>query len=438
MNTPPEATEFNLNRWIRHIPIAWRIPLVVALNAGVALGIGLLGWQAASVIRADLDEFRVVQQRVRQLTDIDTQASRLQSLIRQYLNSPTEDVLKETVHRSDELFSALAATTRHLRQSAEITQMNDAARRFVAGFQQIKTINAEIVRIYEGQIINTASDMSGLYAILNSTVRSRPGTLLAPALAKSHEDFVEAVITINTFYFNPGPARAKAAHDGLARIAETIPVLTELAGSDLQRDALNVISSRIATLDEGIDALAQAMDDRARILLSEVDSNQAMMANAIDRLVAQGHEREEILQAQSHRLLQQVAGAAAALGFALLLVGALASWAIGQSIRQPLLRLRAVMEDGAQGDWTHDIEDGDLNDELAAMARTVEVFRRDALAKSQLEAERAEANAREAEVERRTLQDVLTQMEAHEHGTSTRPVVPVAPATEAAEIAAVF
>lgn len=438
MIDPPAAREFSLNHWIRYIPIAWRIPLVVALNAGVALSIGLLSWQAASVVRADLDELQVVQQRGRQLTDIDTQASRLQSLIRQYLNSPTEEVLKETVRRSEDLFTALAATTHDQSMSAEITQMNDAARRFLAGFQQLKTINAEISQVYENQIVTTASEMSGLYAILNSTVRTRPNTLLAPALVKSHEDFAEAIITINTFYFNPGTARAKAAHDALSRISETLPVLTELAGSDLQRDALNVIESRTATLDEGVEGLARAMDHRSRILVDEVDASQAIMADAIDRLVAQGHEREEILQTQSHTLLQQVAGAAATLGLALLLVGALASWAIGQSIRQPLLRLRAVMEGGARGDWSHDIEGRDLPDELAAMARTVEVFRRDAVEKTRLESEQAEAAARAAEVERRTLQDLLTQMEAHEHGTSTRPVVPVAPATEAAEIAAVF
>ncbi|MGE5475228.1 MAG: ATP-binding protein [Bacteroidales bacterium] len=282
--------------------------------------------------------------------------------------------------------------------------------------------------------------MSGLYAILNSTVRSRPNVLLAPALVKSHEDFVEAVIAINAFYFSPSPAKATTAHDTLSRVIETAPVLVELANSDLQRDALHVIASRAATLDEGIEAIQRALDDRSRVLTNEVDASQATMAVAIDRLIAQGHEREEALQAQSHLLLRRVAGVGATVGLALLLVGALASWAIGQSIRQPLLRLREVMEDGARGDWDHDIEDRDLPDELAAMARTVEVFKRDAIAKARLEAERAEAIAREEEAKRHTLQDLLAQMEAQEYGLPARPLVPAdADAdADAAEIAAVF
>ncbi|HLO78424.1 MAG TPA: hypothetical protein VK196_18365, partial [Magnetospirillum sp.] len=303
------SRHLSVGRWIRHIPIRWRIPLVVALNAGVVLSVGLMGWKGATVVRADLEELQAVQARSHQLSDIDGQANRLQSLIRQYLNNPTDELLKEIARRSEDLFAALAATTQDAGMSTEIGQLNDAARRFVAGFQQLKGINAEIAHIYESQVVHTASEMSGLYAILNSTTRSRPGSMLAPALVRSHEDFVESVIAINNFYFNPSQAKAAAAHDTLARVIETMPVLVELAGSELQRDALHVIASRAATLDEGIEAIQRAMDDRSRILANEVDANQAIMAAAIDRLIVQGHARETTLQNQSHVLLRQVAGA---------------------------------------------------------------------------------------------------------------------------------
>ena len=113
--SPHKPNEGSLNRWIRRIPINWRIPLVVVLNAGVALTVGLLGWQGANVVRADLNELQTVQLRSRQLTDIDGQASRLQSLIRQYLNSPTDELLKEITRRSDALFGALAAGDRPIK-----------------------------------------------------------------------------------------------------------------------------------------------------------------------------------------------------------------------------------------------------------------------------------------------------------------------------------
>ncbi|MBF0324446.1 MAG: response regulator [Alphaproteobacteria bacterium] len=429
-----------ISHWIRFLPISWRIPLVVGLNAVVVIAIALLAWQGAALVGADIDELRLVQGRIHQLTAIDAQSGRLQSQIRQYLNTPSDEALKDIIRRSEDLFAALADPT--LAQSvgpSELTQITDAARRFVAGFQRLKAINAEIARIYESDIVQSAKELSGLYSILNASVRSRPGSLLEPALVKSHEHFVEALIAVNTFYFTGDPAQGRPARAALGRVAETVPILVELAATDLQRDSLQVIGRRLATIDAATQAIADTYGLRAATLANEVDSNQATMALVVDRVVAQGHDREVMLQSQSKGLLVRVGLAGAILGLILLVVGSIASWSIGQSIRQPLQRLRQRMEAGARGDWSGEIEGADLPDELAAMARTVEVFRRDALAKARLETEQARDLAREAEAKRRTLQDLLVQIEAHEHGAPfTRPLVPAAVSGETAEIAAVF
>ena len=426
-------------RWIRALPIAWRIPLVVALNVFIALSVGGLGWHAALVINDDLDELRQVQRRTAALAEMDIRASRLQGLIRQYLANPGDDLLKEAMRRSEELFVAMGeATANEKPLSSDSVAMHQAARSFVAGFQTLKAINADISRLYEGEVLQTTSEMSGLYAVLNSTARTRGGDQIAPVLVKSHENFVEALIAINVFYFNGNPARAAAAHASLQRMTETVPVLGRMAGSDLQRDALAVLGQRAQILTGAIDAIARGFDERQRILGDEVDANQAGMSAAIDRLITRGHDREEALQRRSHAQLVRLAAVGTASGIALLLIGAWVSWMIGQSIRSPLLRLREAMEAGADGDWTHEVEDRDLHDELAAMARTVEVFKRNALEKQRLEAERSEAQRLGAEANRRTLQDLLAQLEAHEHPWSVAQPLAVAPETEAAEIAAVF
>ncbi|MBI2235618.1 MAG: response regulator [Magnetospirillum sp.] len=424
---------------MRTLPIAWRIPLVVALNAAVALAMGSLGWYGAAVVLADFDELRLSQSHLSALADIDAQASRLQSLIRQYLNTPTDDVLKETARRSEELFVAMAATTaRDDPNNNDINRLHAAARRFVQGFQTLKTINADVARIYETQVLQATSEISGLYAILNASTRVQPGNLLAPALVRSHENFVDSLIAINLFYFNHSAPRAARAQASLLRVTDAIPMLLELAGSELQRDSLKLIGKRSRALRNDVDAIIGAIDRRNSVLAQEVDASQEAMAAAIDRLLMVGHRRQEELQQKSHELLVRVAAIGIAGTGLLLLAGAWISWTIGQSIRQPLLRLREVMEAGATGDWSHEIEDRDLDDELAAMARTLEVFRRDAIEKARLEGERAEAFAREEEAKRRTLNDLLVQMEAHDSPqTFTHPVA-AAPQTEAAEIAAVF
>ncbi|MBI2239911.1 MAG: hypothetical protein HYU59_03800 [Magnetospirillum gryphiswaldense] len=428
-----------ISRLIRHIPIAWRIPLAVALNAAIALAVGLLGWQSASLVSKDIEELRLVQERGRQLSDIDAQANRLQSLIRQYLNAPTEEVMKEVSRRSEDLFAALSTATRENGQTEEMAQLNEAARRFVLGFQQLKAINAELARVYEGDIVEATGEMSGLYAILNSSIKGTRSAPLAAALAKSHETFTSAIIAINTYYFGGSPLKADAAHQALGQMLQSLPQLNQLASTELQRDTLSVIGTRALGLDENIETMARAFDDRARILARDIDANQVIMATAIDRLIARGHEREALLQSQSRTLPTRIAMAGLGLGLVLLTIGVTASWLIGQSIRQPLLSLRSVMEAGARGDWSHDIDTPNLPDELAAMARTVAVFRRNALDKQGLEEERDRIRTSHEEARRRTLHELLEQMEAHEQGAPfSKLVVPAPENADAAEIAQVF
>ena len=440
--TPRRGIRAAVNRWIRLVPIAWRIPAVIALNAVIALAVGLLGWQSASLVSGDIAELRQVQERGRQLSDIDVQANRLQSLIRQYLNTPTDEVMKEISRRSEDLFMALSTATRDNRAALEISQLNEAAKRFVSGFQQLKAINAEIARIYEVDIIQASGEMSELYAILNSSIRNNYATPLAPALVKSHENFISAIIAINTFYFGGSPQKADLAHDALAQVIQSVPKLIDQARSQLQRDTLAVIGKRTTRMDDGVETIARAFDDRARILASDIDANQAIMAAAIDRMIARDHERETILQKQSSTLPRRAITVGLGLCLILLTLGGVASWLIGQSVRQPLLRLRAVMEAGARGDWSKDVEAPNLPDELAAMARTIAVFRRNALDKAKLEKEHAIASALQEETKRRTLHDLLEQMDAYDQGTPHSKLVVPAPqgdtSVEAAEIAQAF
>jgi len=430
-----------LLRWIRALPIAWRIPLVVALNLFVALAVGGLGWHAAVVTSHDIDELRRVQRGTVALYDLDTHASRMQGLVRHYLADPSDDLLKEAMRASEELFVLMgeATSAEPVPPGDDAVAMHEAARRFVAGFQNLKMVNAEIARLYESQVHQTIGEISGLYAILNSTARTRGGGELAPALVKSHENFVGTLIAVNAFSFDGNATRADEARDGLTRMTESIPVLTRIADSDLQRDALGMLAVRARVLTVAIDELARNYEERGRILSTELDPSQATMSAAIERLIADSREREETLRQRSHDQLSRMAVAGAVGAVGLLVLGGWISAMIGWSIRRPLLDLHAVMEAGAGGDWSRAVEDSDLNDELAAMARTIEVFRRHATEKSRLERERAEDESRAEAANRRALHDLLSEMEAHDSsGSFVAPPTAADTASEAGEVAAVF
>ena len=84
------------------------------------------------------------------------------------------------------------------------------------------------------------------------------------------------------------------------------------------------------------------------------------------------------------------------IGIAVVGLGLIFNWLIGRSITGPLKRLSAAMKKLAAGDSTVDIPATDAKDEIGAMARTVIVFRDNAIEREQL-AVTQETSVRERE-----------------------------------------
>ena len=72
------------------------------------------------------------------------------------------------------------------------------------------------------------------------------------------------------------------------------------------------------------------------------------------------------------------------IGVVIVVIGLVLNWVIGRSITGPLNRLSAVMARLATGDTSVDIPATELKDEIGAMARTVIVFRDNAIEREQL------------------------------------------------------
>ena len=133
------------------------------------------------------------------------------------------------------------------------------------------------------------------------------------------------------------------------------------------------------------DALAETMDDRADALIGALNA----VADAGD---AQNDAADD--------------AAAAAVGLANMLITALTLLLLGvaagvglfvqRGVARPLDRMAGVMETLARGDHSVDIEGQNRQDEIGAMARSVDVFKQNAIEREKLEAEqRAAQEARE-------------------------------------------
>jgi signal transduction histidine kinase len=404
VNQTPIAREA---RWIaamRALPIRWRILSIASLNAVVVLIFAAVVWDGARVLtfaRNELDQTRASD---RLLTDIEADTVRLQSVIHRYFTQPNDALLKEISQVRDMLVSRLtiqAVADPILSGHAE--NLMQLTERFVAGFSDLRELQRAITLTYNNQILKPAQEMAGLYSIVETATRE-PNSLIWPAFNKSREAFSTTLLLTNSYYQTQTSQIAEEVTKNLENIESTIPVMLDLAVTDLQREALGSIAYRAVVWRLGIAHLSDSFSTRSRLLRAAIDGNQRSMADTIDGLSENMRQRERLAFVRFQDAVSNMYLRIAIVALLVTTIAVLIGLAIAGSIVRPLRSLMNAMRAIVSGDYAYNIRDVDARDEIGAMARAVEVFRHNAIAKQQAEIE-VKASRDRAETALKELQD---------------------------------
>src|SRR5215207_637684 len=407
--TPAHAgigARVRLERLLRAWPIRWRILAIAVLNSAIALILLALIWDGARVVERAWTELEHARQSERLLVSVDSEAGRLQSLIHRYFNQPDPDVLAELVQRQEPLISQLRVQARLNPLIAQPARaLTDIIERFLAGFDELRTLRADITHTYEADVMRPARDMASLYAIIEGALE-KPGSLLSAPLGKSREVLNATLLAANAYYLSISQAAGDEAKRHVEIIERTVPVMLNLAESDLQRDALQALQKQAGLLRTGLNRLTEQFATQTRLLRDEIDANAVAMTSTTDDLAAMIRRHERSANERFDRALNDVATkvAVVALGFVLLVI--LMGIGIAKSISDPLNHLRTAMLAIVTGEDQRRVKGLEARDEIGEMARAVEVFRENAIAKRRAEdalraakerAETALANLRETQ-----------------------------------------
>jgi signal transduction histidine kinase len=381
------GTGRGLRRLIRALPIRWRILSIAALNTIVVLILAALIWDGAKVLSAAWNDVRQVRESDRLLALLESEASRLQNLIHRYFNQPSLEVFAEITLLREALLTTLktrAAADPMLAGSVE--RLVRDTERFLAGFGDLRAAQATIARTYENDVLKPARDITGLYAIIDGATQGR-GALIWPSLSKSREAFSAAVVAANAYYLSPGSGSADEARNNLATIERTIPVMIDLADNDLQRSALVKLGEQVTNLQQGLTRLALSFATQERLLRDAVDSNQETMAASINQLSSQMRVREAAAQSRFDQALADVYKKVALVALIFLSLIIVVGLAIAGSISAPLRELESEMQAIVAGNYERRVQGVAARDEIGEMARALEVFRENAIARRRAEEE---------------------------------------------------
>src|ERR1700704_56292 len=133
--------------------------------------------------------------------------------------------------------------------------------------------------------------------------------------------------------------------------------------------------------------LSEDLASRTELLRNTIDASQADAIGAIDRLSVKMRQREQKAQETFDRTLSNISRRVLSIAVVFLGVILTAGVIIALSIRLPLQQIMAAMHAITTGDYHREVQGTKAKDEVGAMARAVEVFRENAIAKQMTEEE---------------------------------------------------
>jgi signal transduction histidine kinase len=372
---------------LRAVPIRWRILSIAALNSAVAVALAAMIWNGAAVLGSAWDDVRQVRESDKILATLENETGRLQNLIHRYINQPSPEFFAEILQVRDAVLGTL--TTRASTDpvlSGSVVELRRVTERFLSGFDELRAVQSTISKTYEDQILTPARDMAGLYSIIEGATGHRDAAIW-PSLGKSREAFTAMLVAANAYYLSLATTSAEEARRNSETIEQTIPEMADLADNDLQRLALQRLQARTVALREGLTKLSEQLASRTKLLHNTIDASQAETIGAIDQLSARMRQREQRAQETFDRTLADISRKVLSIAVIFLGIIITASVLIALSIRLPLQQIMTAMQAITSGDYDRRVQGTSASDEVGAMARAVEVFRQNAIAKRKTEDE---------------------------------------------------
>ena len=374
-------------RALRAVPNRWRILSIAALNSAVVIVLAALIWNGAQVLGTAWDDVRQVRESDKVLALLESETSRLQNLIHRYINQPSPELFAEILLLREAVLGTLttrASTDPML--SGSVEELERVTVRFLDGFGELRSLQATISKTYEEEVLGPARDIAGLYSIIEGATGHRDAQIW-PSLGKSREAFTAMLVAANSYYLSLAPTSADDARRNTETIEKTIPVMSNLADNDLQRLAIQRLSARTVALREGFSKLTEQLTNRTELLRNTIDASQAETIGAIDGLSVKMRQREQKAQATFDRTLRDISHRVLSIAVIFLGIILSAGVLIALSIRLPLQQIMASMRAITLGDYDRRVQGTEARDEVGAMARAVEVFRENAIAKRKTEDE---------------------------------------------------
>jgi signal transduction histidine kinase len=410
---PAGRRRLGFARLVRAMPIGWRVGSFAVINTIVVIVLASMIWNSARMLGAAWDEVRGLRESDTLLTLLSGEAGRLQSLIYQHISEQRPETFAEILLLREAVLGTLKTRgSRDPLLSGAVPELTEHTERFLGSFGDLRVLQSAIARSHGDAVLGPAREMANFLAAVEAATASREA-LITPALAQARESFAAMLVAANKYYLSFAPEEAEGARAEVRRIEDAIQAMRARADNDAQLEAVDALQQHTVAVRNGLDAVADLLTKRMSLLRNGIDGNKVAMTAAIDGLSADMHRRERDAQARFDQSLLKMYREvifATIICVTAMLTG---SVVVAQSIGRPLKRLMGAMRAISLGGYDRPIVGTSARDEIGDMARIVEMFRENAIARNSAEADlrAAKEHAERALAELRATQQNLIQAE---------------------------
>lgn len=326
------------------------------------------------------------------VANLENALTEMQLNAREYMAHASDQELEEYKKVEDKADKLIAAAKNeiHKPERAElVAKIDEEMKEYKAGFAKI----TELVR-RRHEIVEKSLNPTGL-AIRKKLTAIREGAFQAgdhesaSYAGIAQEDLLLARLYVLKFLDTNDDASVERTNQEFDQLVHALEELQKSLQDPGRRQLLEEVNHELPQYRTGFDELVSVIRERNKIRKELLDHDAVLMMENAEKIKHSAEKDERALYQQVHADVRGAEIMDITVATIALIVGGVIAFFIGRSVTGPILGLRAAMERLAQGDNEADVPGTSRGDEVGQMAKTVLVFKENAIERARLMSESA-------------------------------------------------
>jgi methyl-accepting chemotaxis protein len=311
---------------------------------------------------------------------LETSAEKAQSLARAIASLQAQDA------------QTMALFTADPQTSAAIGEFAASAQAYQAAFEHMTQLQSQI----DATVVDLRAVGDALREDATAALRAVSGNFNATGAAGfGVQSSILTQFEVEQFLLTADPARLDLAAENAAFAKQNLQALHDAVISNSQKATANRMMEGLDAYMAHANAAAEAVLARNAVMTGELDVLGPQMQQAFGDMFASVQARQDALGPTGAALAETTLRVVLVAGLAALVVGTLLAVIIGRGLSGTIKAIAARMRQLADGDLDLDLDDRQRH-EIGQMVDALTVFRDNGRAMRAMDAEKAEAAAREA------------------------------------------